>query len=35
MPAAINPFLDALTASGPAADRADKMALYGWLIGSW
>jgi len=35
MSAAINPFLDALSASGPAADRADKMALYGWLVGSW
>ena len=29
------PFVDILKAGGPAADRADKMALYGWLIGSW
>lgn len=28
-------FLEALGATGPSADRADKMALYGWLIGSW
>jgi hypothetical protein len=28
-------FIDALRAAGPAADRAGKMALYGWLIGSW
>ncbi len=26
---------DALAADGPAADRADKMDLYAWLIGSW
>lgn len=26
---------EALRAAGPAADRADKMALYGWLVGSW
>lgn len=24
-----------LHASGPAPDRADKMSLYGWLIGDW
>jgi hypothetical protein len=30
-----NSFLDALGASGPAADRAGKMELYGWLVGSW
>jgi hypothetical protein len=24
-----------LFADGPAADRADKMGLYGWLIGAW
>jgi hypothetical protein len=24
-----------LLADGPAADRADKMRLYGWLIGGW
>ncbi|HYD07674.1 MAG TPA: hypothetical protein VEC60_18200 [Reyranella sp.] len=28
-------FIDALQAKGPAADRADKMGLYGWLIGAW
>src|SRR6202022_2332668 len=28
-------FLDTLAADGPAADRAGKMDLYGWLIGSW
>jgi len=26
---------DALLSTGPAADRAEKMKLYGWLIGSW
>jgi hypothetical protein len=31
----INPFLAALDARGPAADRTGKMDLYGWLIGSW
>jgi hypothetical protein len=28
-------FLQRLLADGPAADRADKMRLYGWLIGDW
>jgi hypothetical protein len=28
-------FRDALRADGPAADRADKMGLYAWLIGDW
>lgn len=28
-------FLEAIDADGPAPDRADKMALYGWLIGRW
>jgi len=28
-------FIDALHAHGPAPDRADKMGLYGWLIGAW
>jgi hypothetical protein len=28
-------FVDLLLSDGPAADRADKMALYGWLIGAW
>jgi hypothetical protein len=30
-----SPLLDALGADGPAADRAGKMDLYGWLVGSW
>ena len=24
-----------LFSNGPVADRADKMGLYGWLIGDW
>jgi hypothetical protein len=28
-------FEHALLAPGPAADRADRMALYAWLIGRW
>jgi len=28
-------FFDALHTDRPAADRADKMVLYGWLIGRW
>jgi hypothetical protein len=28
-------FTDALASDDPAADRADKMRLYGWLIGRW
>ena len=28
-------FIGALASDGPAADRADKMKLYGWLIGRW
>jgi hypothetical protein len=28
-------FLDSLSASGPAPDRADKMALYGRFVGDW
>jgi hypothetical protein len=28
-------FIDALHTAGPAPDRADKMGLYGWLIGRW
>ena len=27
--------IGALHTDHPAADRADKMSLYGWLIGSW
>ena len=30
-----SPFLDALGAGGPAADRAGKMDLYGRFVGSW
>ena len=29
------PFLDALGADGPAADRGGKMDLYGRFVGSW
>ena len=28
-------FFEMLRADGPASDRADKMKLYGWLIGRW
>lgn len=28
-------FTDALHSSTPAADPADKLGLYGWLIGQW
>jgi hypothetical protein len=28
-------FALALHAPGPAPDRADKLALYGWLVGRW
>jgi hypothetical protein len=28
-------FNDALHTNAPAADRADRMDLYGWLIGDW
>jgi hypothetical protein len=28
-------FIEALHTDNPAADRADQMGLYGWLIGSW
>ena len=28
-------FAKALHTGGPAADRAGKMGLYGWLIGDW
>ena len=31
----ISAFLSALGSEGPPADRAQDMALYGWLIGSW
>ncbi len=29
------PFAGALQSEGPASDRAEKMQLYGWLIGDW
>jgi hypothetical protein len=35
MPALHGSFIDALCSDGPAADRADKLGLYGWLIGDW
>lgn len=28
-------FMKALISPGPAADRAEQMKLYGWLIGDW
>jgi hypothetical protein len=28
-------FIEVLRSDGPASDRADKMRLYGWLIGDW
>jgi hypothetical protein len=28
-------FPEALHSAGPAPDRADKLKLYGWLIGDW
>jgi hypothetical protein len=28
-------FVSKLISAGPATDRADKMGLYGWLIGDW
>ena len=34
-PAVSTSFIETLHTDGPAADRADKMALYGWLIGRW
>ena len=30
-----NSFIAALTACGPAPDRADKMMLYGRFVGAW
>jgi hypothetical protein len=30
-----NAFLDVLHSGQPAPDRADKLALYGFLVGSW
>jgi hypothetical protein len=31
----MNSFLEALQADGPAADHADRMGLYAFLIGRW
>ncbi|MDR3534172.1 MAG: VOC family protein [Rhodopila sp.] len=28
-------FIQAIQSAGPAKDRAEKMGLYGWLIGDW
>ncbi|HTE46661.1 MAG TPA: hypothetical protein VK636_15520 [Gemmatimonadaceae bacterium] len=28
-------FIQALHADAPSAERADKLSLYGWLVGSW
>jgi hypothetical protein len=28
-------FIKTLCSDGPAPDRAEKLSLYGWLIGSW
>jgi len=33
--AAASSFFDALHTNSPAPDRANRMGLYGWLIGSW
>ena len=35
LPARPLSFIEALHTDRPAADRAEKMALYGWLIGNW
>ena len=35
LPVSSPSLVDALHTDRPAADRADKMALYGWLIGRW
>src|ERR1700751_3741107 len=32
---AAHSFAEALASDKPAADRSDKMKLYGWLIGRW
>jgi hypothetical protein len=32
---AFRSFIEALHTDHPAPDRADKLALYGWLIGDW
>jgi hypothetical protein len=35
MPQPVPALPDALASVGPAADRAEKMALYAWLVGRW
>jgi hypothetical protein len=35
MHASTSSLVELLLADGPAPDRADKMGLYAWLIGSW
>jgi hypothetical protein len=35
MTASASPFIAALHTDRPAPDRAEKMRLYGWLIGRW
>jgi hypothetical protein len=34
-PAMSTSFINALHSDRPASDRADKLNLYGWLIGDW
>jgi hypothetical protein len=35
MPHPASPLIDILHSDGPAPDRADKLGLYGFLVGSW
>ena len=35
MPPRHDCFMNALRSDGPVADTADKLGLYGWLIGDW
>jgi hypothetical protein len=35
MPGSSDRFIDILHSSGPASDRAEKLVLYGFLVGSW
>jgi hypothetical protein len=35
MTAPSSSFVDALLSQAPAADRAGKLGLYGWLVGDW
>jgi hypothetical protein len=35
MPSSSNGFIDILHSARPAADRADKLGLYAFLVGSW